>query len=123
MSGALDAKARLTAENLLKKFGKVGNYKNEVAGSYDPLTGNTGAAVVTLIPITCYINEPTTGQIQAGLAVLGDAIILVSAKELGIGAVAGDDIVFSDKAYEIKKDMPIYSGELIALHQLVCTRR
>jgi hypothetical protein len=120
MSGALDSKARATTEKLLKKFGKVAQFREEIAGVYDPDTGSTPPPTINLYPITVYIDKASDGEISSGLVLASDTLILVSAKELGIIPQAGHDIIFSDKTYQIKSDLPIYSGELVALHRLVC---
>ncbi len=120
MSGALDTKARALAEKLLKKFGKPAQYREEVAGVYDPDTGTTPPPTITLIDITCYIDKAETGEIQSGLVQASDVVILVSAKELGIDVEAGHDVVFANKTLQVKHDLPIWSGAEIALHRLVC---
>jgi hypothetical protein len=122
MGGALDTKARATAEKLLQKFGKVATYQKDVEGIYNPVTGDVPITTTTY-PITCYIDKPTSGEIQAGLADVKDAVILVSAKELGVDAESGDSIDVGDVTYSIKSDMPVWSGELIALHRLVSVIR
>lgn len=120
MSGALDTKARLLAEKMLKKFGKTATYKNVVVGTYDPLTGIVSTPTNTEIPITCYIDKATTGEITSGLVSSTDTIILVSAKELGITPTAGDTIEFTEATYQVKSNNPIWSGELVALNRLIC---
>lgn len=122
MSGALDVKARKTAEALLSKFGKVATYVQIENANYNPATGAFDI-VENEVSITCYISKPTAGEIQAGLATADDAIILVSALELGLTPKNEDLIVFSDKTYTIKKSHDVYSGEEIALHKLVSVIR
>lgn len=122
MSGALDITARASAEKLLKKFGKVATYRKESTTPYDPTTGNPPTTTTTDYPITAYISKPTEGQIKAGLATITDAIILVSAKELGVDVEPENKIIFPHATYSVKMDDPIWSGEEIALHKIVSVR-
>ena len=120
MAGALDAKARTTAEKLLQKFGKTATYTNTVDGVYDPTTGLVSAPTTTNVSVTCFIDKANEGEIASGLVLATDTLILVSAKELGLTPIAGDTITTAEGTYSVKNDLPIWSGELIALNRLVC---
>lgn len=121
MSGALDARARATAEKLLKKFGKVAQYSHENEPLYNDDTGETTDVPPTLYDITCYIDNQKTGELRAnGLIANTETVILVSAKELGIEPKANDDIVFpSSVSYSVKSYNAIWSGEEVALYEIV----
>ena len=122
MSGALDNKARATAEKLLKKFGKVATYRKVVQGVYDVNTGtmtNTNQDT----SVTVYIDKVSSGDITSGIATADDVNIMVSSKELGAVNVASGDKIIADKTYEVKKIMPTYSGEMIALYNFICVVR
>ena len=121
MSGYLDVKARETAERLLQKFGMNATYKKIIQGTFNPTT-QTMTNTETDYAITIYIDKPNSGDITSGLASATDVMILVSAKELGVEVNVGDKIV-GDKTYEVKADKPIYSGALIAMHQIICVIR
>ena len=120
MAGALDAKSRETARKLLVKFGKTGTYTNTVVGVYDPTTGLVSADTETIVSITAYIDKASQGEIESGLVLASDTVVLVSAKELGLSPIAGDTITFTEGVFQVKSDLPIWSGNLIALHRLVC---
>ncbi|MEA2091120.1 MAG: hypothetical protein U9O83_01990 [Campylobacterota bacterium] len=120
MSGQLDSKARATAERLLKKFGKVATYIEISEGVYDPDIGSA-PVVETEYPITCFIDEAKAGSLRSsGLINATDLIILVSAKELNLEVDNTDKISFDGRTYSIIKDIPDWSGELVALHNIVC---
>ena len=118
MSGALDTKMRATAERLLKKFGKVATYKKITQGTYDPTTGGI-TNTETDYAVTIYIQSPESGDIQSGIANASDIVALVSAKELGVEVAQGDKII-AGGTYEVKVNKPVWSGEQIALHQIIC---
>ena len=124
MSGALDKKARATAERLLKKFGKVAVYVDVFdTGEYDTET-STNILIETPHNITCLIDKAQTGNLRAnGLINATDLIILVSSKELNIDINQVDNLdklSFDGKQYSIVEDMPDWSGEEIAMHNFVC---
>ena len=124
MSGALDNRARATAEKLLKKFGKAAQYSQENEPVYDDDTGETTVPPPTTYDITCYIDTQRTGELQSqGLIQNTETVIVVSAKELGIEPKAGDDIIFASSAtYSIKSFNPIWSGELVAIYEVIGLR-
>lgn len=118
MSGALDTKARATALKLLQKFGKIATYRKVVTGAYNTST-QTVTNTTTDYAITTYLESPSQGLLSSGLAISTDLVALVSAQELGVDVVAADTIIMGSKTYTVKSNSPIYSGELIALHQIV----
>jgi len=121
MSGALDGKARALAEKLLKKFGKSAQYSQDNEPIYNDTTGETTPVPPTIHNITCYIDTQKTGElIASGLISNTETVILVSAKELGIEPKAGDDVIFiSNSGYSIKRFNAIWSGEEVALYELI----
>ena len=120
MSGHLDARARATAMRLLKKFGKVATYIEVTEEAYNLELG-TAPIVETQYPITMFIDESKAGTLRAsGQINATDLVILVSAKELNLKVDNTDKISFDGDTYAIIKDIPDYSGELIALHNIVC---
>ena len=112
----LDERARATAERMLKDFGKPMTY-TQISSTYNVITGEDTQTTSTY-NIYGYIDKATTGEIQSGLVNADDLIILVSAKALTVQPSANDTIT-ADKTYQIKRNMPIWSGEQIALHRLV----
>jgi len=121
MSGSLDKSARQLALKLLQKFGKIGSLSQENEGVYDPDTGQTTEVPPTLYPITFFIDSQKTGQLRAnGLISNTDSIILVSALELGTIPKANDDITATSISTSIKSLEPVWSGEEVALYELVC---
>ncbi|NOQ31792.1 MAG: hypothetical protein GQ570_11780 [Helicobacteraceae bacterium] len=120
MSGALDSTARKTSERLLKKFGKKAVYVEVSEGVYDPDIG-TVPIIETNHDVTCFIDEAKAGSLKSsGLINADDLVVLVSAKELNLEVDNTDKISFDGKTYSIIKDIPVWSGEQIALHNIVC---
>jgi hypothetical protein len=119
LAGALDNKTRAIAEKLLKKFGKVATYSKIISGVYDHYTQMV-VNTKTDYPVTIYIDKPDISLINGGLATASDLLILISAKELGRSIEANDIVSFDSKSYTVLRDMPIYSGEEIALYRVIC---
>lgn len=115
----LNDKARLTAEKLLSKFGATATLSKVIAGVYNPLT-QTVVNTSSSHTISTYPSKPDSGMISSGLATGENIVFLVSAKQLGVIPLANDTLTFNSKAYTVVRDIPIYGGSDIALHQLVC---
>ena len=113
---ALDAKARKTALTLLTKFGKSATYQSVTAGAY--VDGEV-VDTVTDYPVNAFITKPTQGEITSGVADISDAVILVAGSGLAVMPKAGDVVVFSERSYNIKRNLEVWSGDAIALHRLV----
>lgn len=114
----LDDKARKTALTLLAKFGKNATYSTKTGEVYDPSTSENVATYATQ-SIKAFIDKPTQGDITSGLATASDAMILVAASGLSVTPKNGDTIVFSERTYTVKANKEVWSGEKIALHQLI----
>ena len=119
---ALDKKARKTAQDLLKKFGKNAQYRREVAGAYDEEAGQITGSRTDFYSVKVFLDKVTTGELESGLATVDDVKILLAASAISI-IPQPNDLVVADKTYSVKKNMPTWSGEEIALHNLICVVR
>ena len=121
MAGQLDARMLELAKKLLQKYGKPAVFTSVGEGAYTP--GGELPTTSENFDITCYIDEDMAGQLKSsGLIQASSILVLVSAKELGALVVPDntDFLEIDGAVFPIIKDLPIWSGEFIALHRLEC---
>ena len=93
MAGALDKKMTQLAKKLLQKFGKSATYTKVSQGVYDPATSTVSNTTLEY-PITVWVDDVSSFDIQSGLASVGDVKILISSLELVVNVSSGDKIAF-----------------------------
>jgi hypothetical protein len=122
MANALNDKARITAEKLLSKFGAVATLTKVTTGVYNPDTQSVTNTTV-VYNIHTYADKPSVGIIQSGMATVSDMMFTVSALELGVTPMPNDTLTFGSQTFSVIRDVPIYGGSDIAIHQLICMAR
>ena len=119
---ALDKRLRKIAKTRLKKVGKNAQYRREVVGVLDEEAGQYIGSRTDFYSVKVFLEKVTTGELESGLATVDDVKILLAASAIPIIPQAGD-LVVADKTYYVKKNMADWSGEEIALHNLICVVR
>lgn len=122
MTGALDTRMRATASRLLGKYGKAMTLTHTVAGTYNHSTGMTGSPSVTTAQVNGYVDDAFRklgATYGPDLVQAGDHDVMFAALGLPFTPVPGDTITIDGqvmKAYIVK---PTYSGEKVALYNLL----
>jgi hypothetical protein len=118
MTGALDTRARATAEAMIAKFGKAMTLRRATVGTYDTATA-TSPVVPTSYAVVGVVSQPSDANIQAGLAQAGDLQVLLAAKPLTVVPQPGDVLLSGVVTWQMLSVRSIYSGELIALYNVL----
>jgi len=118
MTGALDTRARATAETMIAKFGKAMTLKREVVGTYDATQG-TAPVVPVSHSVIGVVSQPSVQSVASDLAQSGDLVVMISAKALSVVPQAGDILLMDSVPWQIITVRSTYSGEEVALYELL----
>ena len=118
MTGALDTRARATAERMIDKVGKAMTLRREVVGTYDAAQG-TAPVVPTDYDVVGVVTQPSTAMLSAGLAQSGDLAVMLAAKATEVEPQAGDVLVMTLENWQVMSVRAMYSGELIATYEVL----
>jgi hypothetical protein len=118
MTGALDTRARATAERMIDKFGKAMTLRREVVGTYDPSTG-AAAVVPTDYAVVGVVTQPSVAMLSAGLAQGGDLVVMLAAQATDVVPQAGDVLVMNLESWQVMSVRSMFSGELVATYELL----
>lgn len=119
---ALDALARSAAASAIGQYGKAVVFRSVSQGAYDPATG---LATQSTVDTSCRGVMDGTSKVKLGFRFGSD---LIQEGDLGITIAAAsipstpkpDDLVTIDGwDYVVVANQPTWSGDLIALHQLL----
>lgn len=120
----LDAPLRSVSQKVIDKFGQSVTLRIVTAGSYDPSTrtaSNTDADQT----VNGIITKPSLGASQfseAGAVRLGDRQVTIPAKNLTTVPDTSSLVVIDSKEYEVVEVNPVYSGDEVAIYELLVRR-
>lgn len=118
MTGALDAKARATAERLINKFGKPITIRR-TSSTYNPATGSTTETTADHSGNAAPPSPYEERLIDGSLIQVGDMRVTVPARSLSIvPSTTTDTVVMDGATWQLVRVMPLFSGELVATYEL-----
>jgi len=116
MTGALDSRARATAERMIAAYGKAMTLRRQVAGTYDATTG-AAAVTNTDYAVVGVLGAPSKTMLDTNAAQSSDMGVLLAASALTVVPLVGDDLVADGVTWEIIAVRATYSGELVAVYE------
>lgn len=119
----LDLEIPGLANELIEEFGKAVVFTGVTIPAYNPDTGMTTAGVGGSSLSVKAIVEPDKGQaLRMGLTEGADLKLTVAAQSLPNGVTSEDKFTIDTLIYNVVNVKPIYSGELIAIYEILVRR-
>lgn len=116
----LDSTLRPLARRLVDSFGKAITLRRVSKGTYDPATGSLTGQTTADYPTNGVVRALEEKHLKNTLVEAGDMEITVAADGLDIAPDPSTDLVIVGlDTWDIISVEPIFSGELVALYNLI----
>lgn len=120
----LDAPLRAVSQKVIDKFGQSVTLRIVTAGAYDPTT-RSATNTDTDQTVNGIVMKPSLGSSQFsenGGVRLGDRLVTIPAKNLTTAPDTSSLVVIDSKEYEVVEVNPVYSGDEVAIYELLVRR-
>lgn len=119
----LDAPLRAVSQKVIDKFGKSVTLRIVTAGSYDPATRTATNSDADQTVNAVITNPPAGSQFrESGTVRLGDRMVTIPAKNLTTVPDTSSLVVIDSREYEVVEVNPVYSGDQVAIYELLVRR-
>lgn len=120
---SLAAPLRVVSQKVIDKFGKSVTLRIVTAGDFDPdtLTASNTDSDQT---VNAVLTRPGGGAqfSESGTIRLGDRMVTIPAKNLTTAPNTSSLVVIDSKEYEVVEVNPVYSGDEVAIYELLVRR-
>lgn len=110
---AFDRKFRPLASGMLAKFGKSITYRRVTLGTGPQPTPTTADTAIKAV-----ITGASLGHLPGGMTMTDGKKVLIAASDLTFAPSQNDKMVIDGVVQTIALVKPIYSGELVAAHEI-----